>query len=92
MVSSVVEELELGTQIRKRVEEGATHSEIARELRAHFLGRRGLSARSVRRYCERNNIHRSLRLEMSSVDVLLTWSIGKVKKIVCQTLVHFFCM
>ena len=76
MALSTIEELGLGAVVRKRVEEGATHAAIARELGG--ARRRGLSARSVRRYCKKNGIHRSPRLESSSVDVLITWSIGKV--------------
>lgn len=71
---SVIEVLGLGARIRKRVEEGATHPVIVNELKASYPNREQ-RARSVRGYCKKNNIHRSLRLETSSLDILLTWSI-----------------
>ena len=37
--------------VRKRVEEGNSHAVISEELQTMFPGLRGLSERSVRRFC-----------------------------------------
>ena len=75
---SVLESTNLGAVVKLRVEAGATHSRISRELKIIFPNLKGVSPRSIRRYCEKNDIHRTSRLLASSLDTLLLWSIGKV--------------
>ena len=43
--------------IRRMVEEGISHSEISYRLRRRHPGVRGLSERSVRRFCFEHDIH-----------------------------------
>ena len=54
--------------IRDRVSNNCSHATIAMELQQRFPSNRGLSARSVRRYCNVNGICRSSRLTPSEVD------------------------
>lgn len=54
--------------IRARILSNGTYNEIAMELQQRYPSARGLSARSVRRYCNDNGICRSSRLSLSEVD------------------------
>ena len=54
--------------IRDRVLHNCTYTAIAVELQQRYPAVRGLSARSVRRYCNSNGISRSSRLSSSEVD------------------------
>ena len=65
--------------IEQRVAEGSTHKRISQELQVYFPNLKGCSSRSVRRYCKNKDIHRTQRLNTSSLDTLLLWSIGKVR-------------
>ena len=64
--------------IRDRVNNGFTHQSIALELQQHYPSLRGLSARSVRRFCYNNQIHRSSRLSTNEVDDVVEWYVGRV--------------
>ena len=54
--------------IRDRVSNNYLHATIAMELQQRFPSNRGLSTRSMRRYCNINGICRSSRLTPSEVD------------------------
>lgn len=54
--------------IRDQIQNNCTYSAIAAQLQQRYPTARGLSARSVRRYCNDNNISRSSRLNSSEVD------------------------
>lgn len=65
--------------IRNRVKSGATHQEIAAELRGLYPGLPGLSGRSLRRFCFLKQIHRSSRLSSQSVDEVVEQAIAQVR-------------
>jgi hypothetical protein len=71
-----------GSLVKKLVlEENRSHSDVSEVLKAVFpTVTRGLSWRSVRRYCERNNIHRTSRLHGDVVDRLVLTNVQKVSK------------
>ena len=75
---ALLEELGLLTFIQRLVENGSTHKSIAEELRDRFPNVRGISARSVRRFCAANSLHATSRLPDRAVDVLVAYGIGKV--------------
>lgn len=62
----------------KVVEERKTHECISQELKALYPGTSGLSSRSIRRFCERHNIHATSRLIDSELDRVVSSSNGKV--------------
>ena len=64
--------------IRDRVNNGYTHQSIALELQQHYPSLRGLSARSVRRFCYRNQIHHSSRLSATEIDAVVERYVGQV--------------
>ena len=66
--------------IRKMViDEGRTLSEVCVALKSAYPHiSRGLSERSIRRYCAANNIHASSRLKDSAVDRVVWTNILKV--------------
>lgn len=69
---------------RMVVEERRTLSEISRALKeAYPHVSKGLSERSVRRYCAANGIHGTSRLKDSVLDRLVLTSIDKVKFVAC---------
>ena len=69
------------SMIRQRVSTGSSHSEIATELQqaAAMSGQasRGLSTRSIRRYCELNGIHRSSRLSNGELDDVVEEAVSR---------------
>lgn len=75
---SLLEALNLLAFMQRRIQDGNTHKSIAEELRRLFPGVRGISARSVRRFCARHDLHATSRLSDSAVDVLVAYGIGKV--------------
>lgn len=77
--------------IRDRVEQGATHKVLSDELKASYpLISRGLSSRSVRRFCEARDIHSSSRLSDVQLDTVVKTSIHKVSYMlqICIILLH----
>ena len=71
--------------IRKRIiEDGSTHGAIAEELCHLFPGVRGISARSVRRFCASQNLHATSRLSADAIDILVAYGIGKVIQLFCS--------
>jgi len=77
---ALLNELGLLTFIRRRIEGGDTHKSLAEELRLLFPGVRGISARSVKRFCAEHNLHATSRLSDNAVDVIVAYGIGKVWK------------
>lgn len=76
---ALLDELGLLAYIRKRIEDGNTHKVIAEDLRSLFPGVRGISARSVRRFCATHDLHSTSRLSNNALDVLVAYGIGKVR-------------
>ncbi len=77
---------ELGCEgfIRTRVSSGATHQEVAADLRQIYSDQIGLSARSVRRFCCGRQIHRSSRLCTQSLDEVVESAVAQVRaRFVC---------
>lgn len=65
--------------VRNRINSGATHQEIATELRHLYSGIPGLSSRSVRRFCSGRQIHRSSQLCTQSIDEVVEQAVAQVK-------------
>ena len=64
---------------QKVVEERKSYKEISVELRREYTHLiRGLSARSIRRYCHEKDIHPSSRLTESQLDRVVSSSVAKV--------------
>ena len=65
--------------ISRRVkEERKTHKQISDELNGLYPGTRGLSVRSVRRFCDRFDIHTTALLSDEDLDRVVSSSIAKV--------------
>ena len=66
--------------IRKRVvEDRATHKVVSEELNLLFPWvSRGLSSRSIRRFCEAHNFHATSRLADTQLDMVVRSRIHKV--------------
>ena len=66
--------------VRKRiVEDRATHQVVSEELKLlHPWISRGLSSRSIRRFCEAHDFHATSRLVDSQLDMVVKTSIHKV--------------
>ena len=66
--------------ISKRVkEERKSHKQISVELKGLYPGVRGLSIRSVRRFCEKHDIHATSLLTNENLDRVVSSSIAKVQ-------------
>ena len=84
MMMAALEELGLLGLVGRRIESRSSHKAIAEELQRLFPSVRGLSARSVRRFCAKYGLQGTSRLPNPSLDVLIAYAIGKV----CN---YFYC-
>ncbi len=63
---------------RKVVEERKTHQQISDELKEVYPRMKGHSSRSVRRFCDKHNIHVTSRLTDDQLDRVVAASVSKV--------------
>ena len=75
---SVLANLDCEDYICQRIQSGATHSRISIELQQLYPGIRGLSSRSVRRFCSERGIHYSSGFTNSQVENLVEQSVAQV--------------
>ena len=54
--------------VRDLVTQGKTHSQVSLLLQEAYPGKRGLSSRSVRRFCLKNGIHAQNRLSNEELE------------------------
>ena len=67
--------------IRVKIErDHATHHQICEELTSTFPGKRGFSVRSIRRFCQEKNIHKTSRMPASEVKSAVQEAVLKVLK------------
>ena len=78
---STLADLNLVPFVRKRVKYGSTHGAIVEELRAAFPRLRGISVRSLKRFCATHNLHASSRCSDRVLDVLVAYGAGIVSTI-----------
>lgn len=65
---------------RMVVDEQRTHQDVSRELRRSYPTiRRGLSSRSVARFCERHSIHSTSRIADQDLDNVVQRAVQMVK-------------
>ena len=67
--------------VRRRVNSGCTQKAIVQELHRKCPGVRGISVRSLKRFCAIHNIHATSRLSDKVLDVLVAFGIGIVSYI-----------
>ena len=66
--------------VRNRiVHERRTHEEVSNELMRSNPGVKGLSTRSMHRFCEKFEIHPSSRLSSSDLNRVVSSSVNKVR-------------
>jgi DNA repair protein RadC len=76
---STLESLTLAEPLfRDRVRRGRSHKAIAQELQQQCPSLRGLSTKSVCRFCSNNGIHRSSRLSTHEVDSVVEQYVARV--------------
>ena len=61
-----------------RIKSGSTHKVIVQELRIAFPGVRGISVRSLKRFCAAYNLHATVRCSNQVLDILVAYGIGIV--------------
>ena len=72
--------------VRSQVLSGRSHADISRDLQAQNPGTRGLSERSVRRFCHVHDLHYRCGLSQQELD-------GEVQMRVAQvTAVNPYCV
>ena len=64
--------------VRKRVEEGNSHAVISEELQTMFPGLRGLSERSVRRFCTDRRLSRRCSLTKEKLERCVSDAVSEV--------------
>lgn len=77
-MATTLEQLNCEDFIRDRIESKHTHQDIAAELQQMHPNTKGLSARSIRRFCAQKNIHFSSRLTESQVDQAVESAVAQV--------------
>ena len=85
---AALEELGLLPFIRKRIEEGSTYKVLCNELRSMFPGVRGVSVRSIKRFCAVHGLRSTSRLSNRALDVLVAFGVGTV----CQSVHGVVCV
>ena len=76
---------------RELIKDGTTYKQIVEKLRYLFpglRGSRGISVRSVRRYCAAQNLHATSRLSNKDLDVLVAFGIGTVSYLATYYFFH----
>ena len=58
--------------------EGRTHQEVSEELQIQYPDVKGLSSRSVRRFCTNSDIHRTSRLEAQQLSRVVASGVSRV--------------
>ena len=67
------------TAIRRMVlVDGRTHQEVSEELQMLYPGMKGLSSRSVRRFCAKHDIHHTSRLEAQQLVRVVATGVCRV--------------
>ncbi len=62
----------------KLVHERMSYRQVSEQLKAAYRDVKGLSIRSIRRFCKQNNIHRTSRLTQEQLDMVVSSGVGKV--------------
>lgn len=75
---SVFEDLNLLPFVKMRVNAGGSHKEIVAELKNIYPGLRGISVRSLKRFCAVHNLHSTSRCSDRVLDVLVAYGAGIV--------------
>lgn len=78
---SAIESLDCEDFIRERVKNKGTYKHIASDLQQIFGPSRGLSERSVRRFCSLKGIHYASRLSASEVNEVVENDVAQVSNI-----------
>ena len=68
----------LEDEIRQRVEEGQTHNQISQFLQTVLPSQRGLSSRSVRRFCAERGIRYRSGLSDTQLDHIVSSRVSRV--------------
>ena len=64
--------------VRSRVRSGSTQKAIVEEIRAAFPGVKGISVRSLKRFCATHNVRATSRCSDRVLDILVAYSAGIV--------------
>ena len=64
--------------VQKIISEQQSYEHVSKELQEIYPNLRGLSSRSIRRFCENNGIHATSRLTDSQLDRVVASSAFKV--------------
>ena len=76
---STIDELDLKTFITKKiVEESLTHEQLSTLLQEMFPNARGFSIRSLQRYCSKEEIHKTSRLNNADLNEAVLTSVMEV--------------
>ncbi len=75
---SAFRDLNLLPIVERRIGSGSTHWAIVQELKAAFPGVRGISIRSLKRFCADQNIHATSRCSDRILDILVACGAGLV--------------
>ncbi len=66
--------------IREKIETCQwTHKQVTLFLKQMYPGQRGLSVRSVERFCSTNNIHKTSRIDDQSLDQIVSTATNMVR-------------
>ena len=74
-----LDELALEELVKEKIEnERWTYKKLSTHLQELYPGTKGISARSLRRFCSSRDIHRTSRLSEHEVDIVVSGAIAKV--------------
>lgn len=64
--------------VRKKVKAKWTHKQLSEHLQKKFPGVRGFSVRSIERFCSQQSIHKTARIDDSTLDQAVACAVEKV--------------
>ncbi len=62
------------------VDDGLSYESVSDELKRQYGSIRGLSIRSIRRYCREHEIRQTSRLTQEQLDMVVASNVSKVNK------------
>ena len=75
---AVLEDLGVLSFVERSLKNGSTHKAITEDLRTLYPGVRGISVRSLKRFCAAHQLHSTSRLTDQALDVLVSFAVQTV--------------
>ena len=79
MMMAAFYSLNLLSYVRDRINSGHSHRAIVEQVKAAYPDVRGISIRSLKRFCAAHNLHSTSRCSDHALDLLVEYGVGLVR-------------